>query len=108
MNSASHKWACDQSLASAKIEGFQPSPAFMKIFGMLRANRITSDAFRLIETERILRKGQWASSQALAAVKLDGDKPAQPFFQNVEDLENGMIDEQAFLAREAKRERNQA
>jgi hypothetical protein len=102
------KWACDQSLASAKIEGFKPSPAFMKIFGMWRANRLTNDAFRLVETERILRNGNWASSPTLAGVQLDGDKPVQPFLQNVEDLENGLIGEQEFLAREAERERNQA
>ena len=108
MSSFTHEWACDQALASSKIEGFKPTPAFMKIFGMLRANRISNDTFRLIETERILRKGQWASSPALAAVQLDGDKPVQPFLQNVEDLENGLIGEQEFLAREAERERSQA
>ena len=108
MSSFTHEWACDQALASTKIEGFKPTPAFMKIFGMLRANRISNDTFRLIETERILRKGQWASSPALAEIQLDGNKPAQPFFQNVQDLENGLIGEQEFLAREAERERNQA
>ena len=108
MSSFTHEWACDQALASAKIEGFKPSPASMKIFAMWRSNRLSHDAFRLVETQRILGKGQWASSPALAGVKLDGDKPAQPFFQNVEDLENGLIGEQEFLAREAERERSQA
>lgn len=103
-----HEWACDQSLASAKIEGFEPSAAFMKIFAMLRANRLSYDAFRLVETQRILGKGKWALNPALAGIQLDGERSAQAFFQNVEDLENGLIGEQEFIAREAERERNQA
>ena len=50
----SHAWACEQALASAKIEGFKETPGFTANFEDLRAGRITTQEFRARETARIL------------------------------------------------------
>lgn len=50
----SRAWACEQALASSKIEGFQESPGFRVNFDDWKAGRITHAEFRARETERIL------------------------------------------------------
>lgn len=49
-----HAWACEQALASAKIEGFKETPGFTANFEELKAGRITTQEFRARETARIL------------------------------------------------------
>ena len=58
--SPSTQWAHDQALASARIEGFEPSAEFLADSEALKAGHITEEQMR----ERILARAKLADSAA--------------------------------------------